>query len=585
VPSLADMIDQSRRALASGQAARGVEIARRAAAAFPREGLAQRHLADVLSVTGAPEQAAFFYERAVGLLPGSAPLRSNYGWLLVRTGQAARGVVQLEEAVRLDPSFIGAHQNLVLAYQDAGDAMRAVEFAREAVVKFPGDELLARNAALAFIGAGLVDEAEDALRRVGSLGSVPLRRVLAYLLNFSDRSTPEAVFEAHRGLGAAMMAGGPASVPAHAHDRNPDRPLRVAYLSQAFCNHSAGHFLLPIIESHDAPLIHVSCYSRTRDDDELTARFRAASQGWCDATSMTDAQLADRLRADRIDIAVDTTGQTSDSMLGALLSRPAPVQMTYLGYPNTTGLPVIDYRIVDSTTDPAGYERLSTERLIRLDPCFLCYSPPPHAGPVAERAVGAPLTFGSFNTNAKLSPSTIKTWAGVLRAVPGSRLLLKNGSFSQPAVAALRVRQFEGLGIDPARIEIMPGTSTKREHLEAYARVDVAIDSFPYNGTTTTVEALWMGVPVVCLAGRSHVSRVGMSLLTTLGLGDLVADDAEGYIRIAAAVAGDAARRTELRATLRSRISGSALMDGAGFTRRLESAYRQAWREWCAATR
>lgn len=581
MPSLADMIDQSRRALASGQAARAVDIARRAAAAFPRDGLALRHLADLLSVTGAPDQAVYFYERAVAITPGSAPLRSNYGWLLVRMGKAALGVPHLEEAVRLDPSFIGAHQNLALAYQDAGDAMRAVEFVRGAVTRFPGDELLARNAALAFVAAGLVDEAEDALRRVGARDSVPLRRALAYLLNFSDRASPDSVFEAHRELGRVMMAGSTPS--SHSNDRHPDRPLRVAYLSQAFCNHSAGHFLLPIIESHDAGAFHTICYSRTRDDDELTSKFRSAAHGWCDARSMTDAQLADRLRADRIDVAIDTTGQTSDSMLGALISRPAPVQMTYLGYPNTTGLPVIDYRIVDSTTDPAGYERLSTERLIRLDPCFLCYSSPPHAGPVTPRPTGAPFTFGSFNTNAKLSPSTIKTWAGVLCAVPGSRLLLKNGSFSQSAVAALRVRQFESLGIDPARIEIIPGTATKREHLDAYARVDVALDSFPYNGTTTTVEALWMGVPVVCIAGRSHVSRVGTSLLTTLGLGELVADDAEGYIRIAAALAGDAARRSELRASLRGRMSSSALMDGAGFTRRLESAYRQAWREWCAA--
>jgi len=298
----------------------------------------------------------------------------------------------------------------------------------------------------------------------------------------------------------------------------------------------------------------------------------------------TDADLVRAVRADTIDIALDLSGHTHAHSLPAFHMRCAPVQATYLGYPNTTGVAAMDYRITDSAADPPGAQAFATERLLNIDPCFLCYAPPADA-PSPRREPGAaparPFTFGSFNNAQKMNGYTIALWARVLDAVPGSRMLLKSVNFDDAQLRADIVARFSAQGIDPARVEVLPRAPTLHDHLSLYQRFDVALDTFPYAGTTTTCEALHMGVPVVTLRGRTHASRVGASLLGAIGRADLIADTSEEFVQIAAGLAAEGDRLDARRPQLRDALAASPLCDAPGFAARFDGVLRTMWKEWC----
>jgi predicted O-linked N-acetylglucosamine transferase (SPINDLY family) len=270
--------------------------------------------------------------------------------------------------------------------------------------------------------------------------------------------------------------------------------------------------------------------------------------------------------------------------------KPAPVQVSWLGYPSTTGLAAIDWRISDAIVEPpGGADALSSERVMRLPDGFHCFQPPAEAPPVgpapgnASGGAGGRITFGSLNTFAKLSPATLRLWAQILAAVPTARLLLKDSRIHDPTTARHHRERFAAAGIDPARLDILPRAAGTAAHLAAYGRIDVALDPFPYNGTTTTCEALWMGVPVIALAGDRHAARVGASLLHRVGLDDLVTADPDAYVAAAVALARDPAHIATLRGGLRARMQASPLCDGSAFARAMEAAYRAMWRAWCAS--
>jgi predicted O-linked N-acetylglucosamine transferase (SPINDLY family) len=291
-----------------------------------------------------------------------------------------------------------------------------------------------------------------------------------------------------------------------------------------------------------------------------------------------------------MDVLIDLSGLTTGNMLAAFAMRPAPVQMTYLGYPNTTGVAAVDYRIVDSITDPPGAEAHAVERLLRIDPCFLCYGGMEAArvaeGPPSQApGSGGAVTFGSFNALQKVTDTTMRLWAEILRAVPGgrARLAVKYMSTGDEQTRARLRQRLEAAGVPADRIVLMAPLPEYRDHLEAYGEIDVALDTFPYNGTTTTCEALWMGVPVVTMAGRVHAARVGASLLSAAGLPDLVARDADGYVAAAVRLAQDAGRLAALRSGLREQMKRSPLCNRAGFGERFGEAVRGAWRAWCGA--
>jgi predicted O-linked N-acetylglucosamine transferase (SPINDLY family) len=335
--------------------------------------------------------------------------------------------------------------------------------------------------------------------------------------------------------------------------------------------------MLPIFAHHDHSRFEIVCFADVTGQDDVTQQLRARADAWHVTVGRSHAEVAELIRRERIDLLIDLAGHTAHTRLIVFAHRPAPVQATYLGYPDTTGLSAMDWRLTDAHADPPGdADALHTERLYRLPDTAWCFRPErdaPAVAPLPAESAGH-VTFGSFNNFGKVNAAVLDAWAQVLAAVPRARLLIKAASLrDQPTrqrlVDALAVR-----GVEPGRVEAVESVKGEREHLALYGRVDIALDTFPYHGTTTTCEALWMGVPVVTLAGPTHASRVGVSLLSSVGLAEQIAPDVAGYVAIAAGLAGDLSSLAQLRRTLRERMLASPLMDAPRFTAHLESAYR-----------
>jgi len=434
-----------------------------------------------------------------------------------------------------------------------------------------------------------IDEAVDAY---GSALELAPRSgaVFSALLFHSHYLAPadrRKMFDLHRRFGTMMREAAPARQEKFALAPDPGRRLRIGYVSPNFSRHSVGYFVEPVIRCHDRERYEVYCYYTHPLADETTARMRRSADGWRDIADANDDAVEQMIRADRIDILVDLAGHSKGNRLGVFARKPAPIQMTWLGYPDTTGLDAVDFRITDRVADPEPDAELRhSERLLRIDDAFLCYQPPPDSPPVSERSGSTPgVVFSSFNNVAKLNEETLRVWGKILAGVPGSRIALKAASLGFPDTVDRILDCCERNGVDSGRVELRGWIKDRRQHLGLYANIDVALDTFPYNGTTTTCEALWMGVPVVSLAGDAHMSRVGATILRCVGMSDLVARSVEEYADIAIALARDAGRRKSLRVNLRNRLTVSPLLDHAGFTRKLEHHFRRSWKAWCDGQR
>jgi predicted O-linked N-acetylglucosamine transferase (SPINDLY family) len=353
-------------------------------------------------------------------------------------------------------------------------------------------------------------------------------------------------------------------------------------VSSHFFAHAVNYFSEPILAAHDHDRFEVFCYAQIEREDDATARLRACADQWRDISKLDHAQAAELARDDGIDILVDLAGHIGNHHLLLFARKPAPVQVTYLGYQNTTGMAAMDYRLTDAWADPPGMtDAFYTEKLVRLPRSFFCYQPStdmPPVNPLPALTSGR-ITFGSFNNFAKVTPRVLAAWAALLERVPRSRLIILADTAS--SLADDLACAFGRHGISPDRFELA-GRRPRPEYLELLGQVDIALDPFPFNGHTTTCDALWQGVPVITLAGRTYAARFGSSAHANLDLCDLVAGSPEEYFEIAARLAGDVPRLVELRAGLRERMRASPLLDFAGFTRNLEAAYRQMWTDWCA---
>jgi predicted O-linked N-acetylglucosamine transferase (SPINDLY family) len=374
-----------------------------------------------------------------------------------------------------------------------------------------------------------------------------------------------------------MIEASVAPMPAAAFSREA-RPLRVGIMSPDFRQHSVAFFTEPLLRHIDRTRFELRAYSSTAEPDATTARLKPLFSAWIDAAAMGDALLAKRIRDDRVDVLIDLAGLTHGGRPGVLAVRPAPLSITYCGYPNSTGLTRVDARVVDSITDPPGSDASATESLLRIDPCFLCYQGDP-AVPIFDTLASdraGHVTFASFNVLSKINDATLRLWAAVLRATPNARLLIKSRGLDNASTRERFTSLLAQHGIAD-RTELLPQTKTLAEHLATYGRVDVALDTFPYHGTTTTCEALWMGVPVVTLTGQTHASRVGASLLHAVGLDDLVCASESGFAGTAAALAAHIVRRLDLRRSLRPRMLASPLCDAPGFAARFWNAVQAAY--------
>ncbi len=617
---------------------RGVDLysqgkTREAIAAFqealrlnPQLAEAHNNLANILQDNGMFAEAILGYRHALQLNPGVADFHYEYGNALRATGQLPQAEAAYREALHLDPDHLEARCNLGRAVHaqgrpeeaiawfraalagdpewvdplvDLGNALKesgrdseAAAAYREVVQRKPDHAGAHNNLALMLAEAGRAREAIANHRRATTLlpESAALHSNLLATLNYDDAADGQEHFqEAQQWAGQHAEALGK-NVPPHGHDANPDRRLRVAYVSPDFCEHSVSCFLAPLLEQHDHVNVEVFCYADVRHPDSVTESLRRQADVWKSIVGLSDAAAAELIRGDKIDLLVDLAGHTARNRLLLFARKPAPVQISYLGYPSTTGLAAIDYRLTDGRADPPGEtESLHTEKLWRLPATAWCFASPGEYPPVTlrggegEGGGNGGVCFGSFNNFAKVSPRIAELWGRILEAVPGSRLLLKAQGLTDPDKCQ-RVRAYlADHAVDVHRLELHPGLATRAAHLSVYGKLDIALDTFPYHGTTTTCEALWMGVPVVTLVGKPHVSRVGASLLGGLGLTELIAHDPEEYIAIAVKLAADAARRAELRSTLRQIMRASPLMDAPQFARDVEAAYRQMWKTWCAA--
>jgi len=414
---------------------------------------------------------------------------------------------------------------------------------------------------------------------------VQARTNTLFVKHYEPGLSNQDALDLHRSTTAALRQRHGVPKTAWEIDSDPDRVLRIAYLSSDFHRHSVVHFITPVVEAHAQENLHVSAWYTGHRQDEWTQRIRSAVQKFTLAGSMSEEELHRQMVRDRIDILVDLNGYTRGHRVGVLMRRAAPIQVSWIGYPGTTGLDVMDYRVVDSITDPRPEaEHHNSEGLLYLDPVFSVYMPDaplPDVAPETPALNSGHFTFGSFNALLKLNSELLHMWGQILARVEGSKLLVKNRMLDQSSVRSDVSNALVQAGIAVDRQILLGRTSSPYDHMQTYQMVDLCLDSHPYSGTTTTCDSLIMAVPVVTLAGSRHVSRVTASQLCSLGLNALVAENAAQYVDIAVDLASNTAKLNDIRRDLRRRLQDSALMDYRGFTRQLEKQYRSIWRHWC----
>jgi protein O-GlcNAc transferase len=372
----------------------------------------------------------------------------------------------------------------------------------------------------------------------------------------------------------------------HINDRSPDRKLRIGYVSPDFRGHSVSYFLEPILAHHDRSQFEIIGYAHLIEPDGHTWRLRAQLDQWRETSGKTNDEVAEQIRTDRIDILVELAGHTGGNSLPVFARKPAPIQINMIGFPSTTGLSSIDYRITDSLCDPEGVtDPYNTESLIRLSGTFWCYLPPenaPAVGQLPANSRDGRLTFTSVNNFTKVTPQTQHFWAQLLKAIPDSRLILQTTAMSSLHTQELVKARFAAVGVSPDRLDFRPW-SNFIQYMQLLTDSDMTLDPFPFNnGGTTTCHSLWMGAPVITLAGDRHASRMGLSLMTAIGLPEFVAQTPEEYVQIGVRFANDLPKLREIRRTMRDRLTASPLLDGATYTKNLEAAYRHVWKKWCA---
>lgn len=610
-------LHQGNAQLAESLFARAASMVPKIAALHLRHGIALRAI-------GRPTDALAAFMRATTLEPALAEAHHQTGLVLKSVGRYAEALVALREAVRLAPESAVSRLNLGVTALEAGQRQEALAaFDRAAILEPARPEThnirghtlaslnrntearaafhealrLKSNYSAAHDNLGRLDKSEgrlpEAVEHFRAALAVQLspetHSNLLLALNYLPELDPIDVFNEHRrwnDLHAARIqsatptvdrAEAPAAVsvtPALAAGNV--RRLRIGYLSPDFVHHAVSYFIEPVLAAHDRRQFEVFCYANVRQPDNVTRRLRALSDHWREIAFSNDEAAAELVRRDQLDLLVDLAGHTAHHRLLVFARRPAPVQATWIGYPNTTGLDVIDYRITDAISDPVGAtDHIHSEKLVRLPGPFCCYRPDDDAPPVREFAPKEPgkVTFGCFNNFAKVTPEVIAVWSRLLRELPASQLVLKSRGLADGEVSARVRAAFGAASVAPDRVCISGEELPVREHLSLYHSIDIALDPFPYNGTTTTCEALWMGVPVVTLAGRVHAARVGASLLTHIGLKDWIAATPEDYVRIATAAANDPQLVKAMRSTLRDRMRNSPLCDSTEFTHALEQAY------------
>jgi protein O-GlcNAc transferase len=544
---------------------------------------AHSNLGNALMAMGQLDKAIGSYRQAIWLKHDFAEAHGNLGSALQDIGQLDEATAAYRQAIALNPNWPEAHNNLGNVVKDKGQLDEAIAAYRQAIRLKPDFAEVYANLGSALMGVGQLDEAIASQRQAVRLKSdyAGLHSNLVFTLHYHPGHDGRMIHEELRRWNRQHAEPLKKFIQPHTNNRRPDRRLRIGYVSPDFRVHVVGQNLLPLLREHDHRQMEIFCYSNVLRPDMLTDQLRGYADVWRSIVGLSDPQATDLIRQDRIDILVDLALHTANNRLLVFAHKPAPVQATYLGCCTSTGMETMDYRLSDPYLDPSDSDlSIYSERTIRLPETYWCYrstGPTPDPSPPPTAAAGY-VTFGCLNNFAKVSSPALDLWAEILQAVPRSRLILH----SNPGAHLDTVRErFAGNGISPDRLEFYLEQGNWPKYLQTYGRIDIALDPFPWGGGITTCDALWMGVPVVSLVGRTAVGRGGASILSNVGVPELIARTPEQYVQIATDLANDLPRLAELRRTLRGRMQASPLMDAPRFARNVEAAYRQMWRNWC----
>lgn len=565
-----------------GDTERGLLCLGSAARLKPESGAIQLTLARELMRIERSHEAADRFGAAWDLHPGSIELALERLAALEDSERAQEAEHFARKLLRGDSGLAAVHAALGRVLSKQHRYSEALDAFRQALAQGHSPVALANPLAFALAKQGRVDEAVRELE--GIIAQNPTHNMehsnLVFHAAFSAGYDAEQLLSIAQGWSDRHARPLVDKRQPHPHRRDPERRLRIAYVSPDFRGHVQRLFTLPVFKNHDHTEYEIVCYSSVKRPDPLTEELKRCSDQWHEVRRLTDSELAQKIRDDRIDVLVDLTMHMAGCRLKVFAEKPAPVQFTWLAYPGTTGVDGVDYRITDPHLDPPGAALPYSEQSLWMPATFWCYDPAGDEAIVNElpAARNGYVTFGCLNNFIKVNRQVLEVWARVLAAVPNSQLLLlAPEGWSREFVAEV----FASAGVSLNRVEFV-GQRDRHEYLALYNRIDVALDTFPYNGHTTSLDSFWMGVPVITLVGNTIVGRAGLCLAKNLDLNELVAHDSNQFVDIAARLAADLPRLGELRAGLRSRMEASPMMDAPGFTRALEGLYREAWQRWCS---
>ncbi|MEE9302338.1 MAG: tetratricopeptide repeat protein [Thiotrichaceae bacterium] len=504
------------------------------------------------TVQNASEKAVHHYQQLMRLNPSHIEGLENLGILLHQSGRYEESVTCYEQALRINPKNSTVYANFGNTLQAQGESEKALVYFKKGIEFAQKDERLL------------------------------LYQYYLFGLQYNESVTPEKILEESCQWGDEVRSFCAPVYTTHSNTPDPNRRLRIGYLSPDFQNHSVAFFANALLTARNHKEFEIVCFAEISQPDTVTNQFQRLVDAWHFTSGIPDKQLAELIYSEKIDILVDPwAGHTKGNRLLTFAYRPAPLQITL--YQTTTGLECMDYRITDSYLDPPDENGANREPLLRLPHSIFCFSPPPEAPAVGSLPCirNDHITFGSFNNPAKYNPSMLSVWRNILLGIPRSRLILKNSAFQSNTVRNFVLSHFKAAGIADDRIEFIYYSPFRKDHLEKYNGVDIALDPFPYNGTTTTAEALWMGVPVIVLKGGKNFSRTSQSFLAILGLADLTANTPTEYISTAIKLANNTQQLTKLRQSLRQNMKNSPLCDQVNYMHALEKLYRKIWRRWC----
>jgi predicted O-linked N-acetylglucosamine transferase (SPINDLY family) len=567
----------------SGQLREAEALYRQIVAAQPNHADALHMLAIALQQLGRGAEAVHTLRHAIGINPQAPDYHANLGSILAAQRQSEAAAAEFRAALALKPDLAEVHNGLAKLLQSQSQFDEAIGEFRQALALRPVFGEAHSHLADVLKETGQLDEALASYRRAMMVSrDVRWASNLIHSLYLHPDTTPRQLYEAHLRWSQSHAEALGAQVLVHRNDPSPGRRLRIGYVGANFRDHPQSSFILPLLAAHDRASFELFCYANVGEPDATTERVRTMVDNWRDIAPLSDQQAAELVVRDRIDVLIDLDMHGPGNRLLLFAQKPAPVQVSGLAYPATTGMLTMDYRFTDPYLEahPAA-EQFYTEQSICLPQTLFCYSAPAQDPPAAEppAARNGFVTFGYLGGFSKINSRTLELWSSILRQVDRSHLLIAapRGGTRQRLLDTL-----EASGIRADRVEIID-PKPRPASLEVHRRIDICLDTFPWNGRTTTLDALWMGVPVITLSGRTGVWRIGASLLAIVALKDLVAHTPDDFARIAVRTASNLPELAKLRASLRPRLEASPMMDVPGFTRSLEAACRGMWETWCSS--